>query len=90
MAVRNVHLGRPLTWQEESSMGEANVTGEASLVGHDISVRNVRFRTEDSGTVDLRNVERHGQIEAREDGGRIQIDERRAATASRAPQVSVQ
>ncbi len=74
MDVRHVHLGRPLTWQDEGSMGEANVTGEAMLVGHDVSVRNVRFRTEDNGTVDLRNVERRGRIEAREDGGRIQID----------------
>jgi len=75
MDVRHVHLGRPLSWQDEGSMGEANVTGEAAFVGHDISVRNVRFRTEDNGTVDLRNVERHGRIEVREDGGRIQIGE---------------
>jgi hypothetical protein len=75
MDVRRVHLGRPLSWQDEGSMGEANVTGEATLVGQDISVRNVRFRTEDNGSVVLRNIERHGQIEVREDGGRIQIDE---------------
>lgn len=75
MDVRHVHLGRPLTWQDEGSMGEANVTGEATLVGHNISVSNVRFRTEDSGTVDLHNVERHGQVQVREDGGRIQIAE---------------
>ncbi len=60
MGVRHVHLGRLLTWQDEGSMREANVTGEAALVGHDISIRNVRFRTEDSGTVVLRNIERHG------------------------------
>ena len=74
MDVRHVHLGRPLTWQDAGSMGEANVTGKATLVGHDVSIRNVRFRTEDGGTVVLRNVERHGQVEVREDGGRIQID----------------
>jgi hypothetical protein len=81
MDVRHVHLGRPLTWQDEGSTGEANITGEATLVGRDISVRNVRFRTEDHGSVDLRNVDRHGQIEAREEGGKIQIDERRSTAA---------
>jgi hypothetical protein len=75
MNIRHVHLGRPLTWQDEGSMGEANVTGEAALVGDDISVRKVRFRSEENGTVVLRNVVRHGRVEVREDGGTIQIDD---------------
>jgi hypothetical protein len=73
MNLHHVHLGRPLAWQDEGSMGEANVTGKATLVGHDISVRNVRFRTEGSGTVVLRDIDRHGRIVVREDGGRIRI-----------------
>jgi hypothetical protein len=75
MDVRHVHLGRPLTWQDEDSIGEANVTGQAVLTGRDISVKNVRFRTEDKGSVDLRNVQAYGRIEAREDGGRVRVDE---------------
>ena len=51
MEIRGVHLGRPLNWQDEGAIGEANVADEAALIGYDVSVRNVRFRTEGSGRV---------------------------------------
>jgi hypothetical protein len=74
MEVRNVHLGRPLTWREETSIGEANVTEGAVLAGRDISVKNVRFRTEGSGKVDLQNVDRHGKLEIKQEGGSIEVE----------------
>jgi hypothetical protein len=86
MDIRDVHLGRPLDWQDEASFGEANVIDEAALIGYDVSVRNVRFRTEGSGRVVLRGVLSHGRIEVREDGGKIEIDQSESASADeRAP-----
>jgi hypothetical protein len=74
--LQHVHLGRPLAWQGGNEMGEANVTGSARLTGRDVSVRNVRFRTEENGTVDLRNVARDGKIETIGDRNSLEIDAR--------------
>jgi hypothetical protein len=75
LELHHVHLGRPLAWQGEKEMGEATVKGSALLTGDGLSVRNVRFRTEESGRVELRDVQRHGTIAVREDGGSISITE---------------
>ena len=72
----DVHFGRPLTWQPESNIGEANVKDRAVLIGRNLSVNNVRFRTEDTGRVDLEGVTQNGRLEIRDDGGSIQIEER--------------
>jgi hypothetical protein len=74
MEVQNVHMGRPLTWQGDGNIGEANVADEAILTGHDVSVRNVRFRTTEQGRVSLTRVEQHGELETRKEGGAIDID----------------
>ena len=75
MQVQHVHMGRPLTWQNESTIGEANVKANAKLTGSDISIKNVRFRTEDRGEVDLQEVEKHGKLETQQEGGRIHVSE---------------
>ena len=75
MDVRHVHLGRPLAWRDEKSIGEATIAGDARLTGGEISVRNVRFRTAENGRVVLTGVERHGRLEKRADGGPIRIEE---------------
>ena len=68
-------MGRPLTWQEENNIGEANVKDNAKLIGSDISIKNVRFRTEGSGQVDLQDIEQHGTLETKEEGGKIRVSE---------------
>lgn len=73
LTLEHVHLGRPLTWQDDGAIGEANVTGTSSLTGSDISVRGVRFHTRDQGSVRIRDVAKHGKIETRIDGGTISI-----------------
>ena len=75
MQVQHVHMGRPLTWQAENNIGEANVKGSARLHGENISVRNVRFRTEDKGQVDLNAIEKHGSLESKQEGGTIRVNE---------------
>jgi hypothetical protein len=74
MQLQNVHLGRPLAWKSEASLGEANVAGTARLTGDNLSVRNVRFRTRDDGQVTLTNVRQHGTVEQQIDGGGVQIE----------------
>ena len=75
LEVQNVHMGRPLTWQEENNIGEANVKDNARLVGRGISIKNVRFRTEGSGQVDLQDIEQLGTLETKEEGGKIRVSE---------------
>ncbi len=75
LEVRNVHFGRPLTWNGENELGEVSVSENARLTGDDLSVRNVRFRTTGSGHVDLARVRRHGQIQKQADGGPVNIEE---------------
>ncbi len=74
MEVHNVHLGRPLTWREENSIGEATIADNAKLIGDDITVKNVRFHTTDHGRVSLTGVERFGKMESRESGGPIHLE----------------
>jgi hypothetical protein len=74
MKVEHVHLGRPLGWKADGNIGEANVADEAILTGHDVSIRNVRFRTMDQGRVSLTRVEQYGELETRKEGGAIVID----------------
>ena len=73
MEVRHVHMGRPLSWQSEANIGEATIADEAQLTGHDITVRNVRFRTTGRGKVSLTKVEQHEQLQTQEEGGEIVI-----------------
>ncbi len=82
MEVHRVHMGRPLTWQDENSIGEANVKGEAKLFGSEISVKNVRFRTEEDGQVELSEIEKHGMLETNPGGGPITITEAAVGDAS--------
>ena len=67
-------MGRPLSWQAENSIGKANVKGTAKLHGDDITIRNVRFRTEDQGQGDLTGVEKRGSIQTKEEGGSIRLE----------------
>jgi hypothetical protein len=76
MEIHHVHMGRPLTWQAEKSVGEATIADNALLTGSDVSVRNVRFRTTDDGRVELTGVQQHGELEEREEGGKIVIERR--------------
>jgi hypothetical protein len=73
MEVRNVHMGRPLEWKSESSIGEATIADSAILTGGNITTRDVRFRTEDSGQVKLTAVTRHGQLIEQVKGGPISV-----------------
>jgi hypothetical protein len=71
MRLENVHLGRPLTWKSDGGMGEANVVGNALLVGKDLSVRNVRFHTREAGQVIIKGIDRKGKVDIREEGGKV-------------------
>jgi hypothetical protein len=82
LEIHNVHLGRPLAWRAEKSIGEATIGDDALLTGSNVSVRNVRFCTRDCGRVELTRVERLGLIEKREEGGPIQIQELPHGSAS--------
>ncbi len=75
LQVQNVHMGRPLTWQQENNIGEANVKDNAKLIGRGVSIKNVRFRTEGSGQVDLQDVQQHGTLETKAEGGKIRVSE---------------
>ena len=62
LIAESVHFGRPLTWKPEKNIGEANVIDEAQLIGRDISINNLRFRTEDKGTVVVEGYDRFGRL----------------------------
>lgn len=68
-----VHFGRPLTWQPEPSVGEANVTDNAQLIARRISINNMRFRTEDQGQVDVQGFTQTGTLKTTEDGGPVRL-----------------
>ena len=70
----NVHFGRPLRWQPENSIGEANVKDEAQLIATDISINNLRFRTEGKGEVRVRGYTQFGQLDTKQEGGSIRIE----------------
>jgi len=73
MTVEHVHLGRPLAWTDEATVGEANVVGNATLIGSDVSVRGVRFHTEGNGQVKINGLDKKGRIEIRQDGGEVEL-----------------
>jgi hypothetical protein len=75
LIANRVHFGRPMTWQPESSMGEANLKGNASLEATEISVNKVRFRTEGNAKVQINGVQRLGELMVSEEGGKIEINE---------------
>ena len=75
LIANRVHFGRPMTWQAENSMGEANLKGNASLEATDISVNKVRFRAEGNAKVQIKGVERLGELMVSEEGGKIEIRE---------------
>ena len=70
-----VHFGRPMTWQPENNLGEANLRDRASLRATNISVNRVRFRAEGESSVQIRDVEKLGELLISEEGGTIKVDE---------------
>lgn len=83
-----VHFGRPMTWQPENNIGEANVKDNASLEATDVSVNKVRFRAEDNAIVQIKGVEKLGELLTSEEGGKISVDERGTdLTATEKPKV---
>ncbi|TWU30666.1 family 43 glycosylhydrolase [Novipirellula artificiosorum] len=75
LIANQVHFGRPMTWQPENEIGEANVKGNASLEATNISVNRVRFRAEDKSHVKIDGVERLGELIVSEEGGKIEVNE---------------
>ena len=73
LIANNVHFGRPMTWQPEKSIGEANVKGEARLEAKNISINNMRFRTEDSDQVSVQGYTQVGTLETKAEGGAIEL-----------------
>ncbi len=73
LEVEHVHLGRPLNWQGENEVGEVNVSDQARFSGKQVSVRDVRFRTEQAGRVELSDVLQYGKLEKVEQGGPIRV-----------------
>lgn len=73
MRLENVHLGRPLTWTEQETMGEANVGENAILTGSEISVNRVVLHTRDKGSISLEGVRELGPIVKRLEGGAIEM-----------------
>jgi hypothetical protein len=74
MTLEHVHLGRPLTWTDDGAMGEANVIGNATLTGNDVSVRGVRFHTRDNGRVAITGLDRKGKTKIRQEGGEVELE----------------
>jgi hypothetical protein len=74
ITLENVHLGRPRTWQDEDAWGELNVGGKARLIGSNVGVRGVRFRTREDGSINLDSVDPVGKYETIEDGGAIHLN----------------
>ena len=87
LIAESVHFGRPLTWQPEKNIGEANVKGEAQLIGRDISINNLRFRTEDKGTVVVEGYDQFGTLETKEDGGSIRLEKQAKVSTTLRPKV---
>ncbi len=83
----NVHFGRPMTWQPEKSIGEANVKGEARLEAKNISINNMRFRTEDSGQVSLQGYTQVGTLETKAEGGAIELTKASLTSEKTKPKV---
>lgn len=83
LIANRVHFGRPMTWQPESNMGEANLKDNATLEAKDISVNKVRFRAEDNATVHVNGVERLGELLVSEEGGKIEVDYAGRTSANR-------
>lgn len=69
----NVHFGRPLAWQPENNVAEANVKDDAVLIAKRISTNKIRFRTEGKGRIFVQDHESHGTLEKKQSGGEILI-----------------
>gem|GEM_PF-717668 len=78
-----VHFGRPLTWQPEQNIGEANVKGSAHLVARDISTNNLRMRTEGSGRVEVSGLIRNGTLDTVAEGGPIELNKEASSGQAR-------
>ncbi len=75
LVLRNVHLGRPLSWQSETNeMGEINAADNAILTAEDVTMRNLILHTKDRAVMTIRASRTYGRIEKKEEGGAIQID----------------
>lgn len=72
--LENVHMGRPLTWTEQETMGEANVADNAILTGNHISTNRVVLHTRDKGQITLKNIKELGPIVKRLEGGSIRVN----------------
>lgn len=73
LIANRVHFGRPMTWQPENNIGEANVKGKATLQAENISVNKVRFRAEDDATISINGLDRLGELKLSEEGGKITL-----------------
>lgn len=80
--LNNVHLGRPLNWQEDKSKGEASINGTARLTGENIGIRNVTFHTRQKGTVSLKDVTPASTHDTQEEGGKVEVVKLPAAASS--------
>ncbi|WP_197231657.1 nucleoside hydrolase-like domain-containing protein [Novipirellula artificiosorum] len=75
LIANRVHFGRPMTWQPENNLGEANVKENATLQAKNISVNKVRFRAEGDATVYIDGLKKLGDLFVSEEGGRVEIVE---------------
>ena len=83
LIANNVHFGRPLNWQPEKNIGEANVKGNAELTAMNVSINNMRFRTEANGQVNVRGFTQAGTLETKEEGGAVTLTEKTLSSVSK-------
>ena len=74
MNLQNIHLGRPITWTSDGAVGEANITDNSKLTGHNVSIRDVRFHTRDKGQVSIKGIDKKGKVEVRKEGGDVELE----------------
>lgn len=73
LEANGVTIGRPLTWQPESELGELNLEDDASFVADRVTLHNVSVRTSDRATAKINNATRIGSLKLEGESDQIQL-----------------
>ena len=77
LVAEEVHFGRPLHWQPENNLGEANVKGDSKLIARNVSTNNLRIQTKENGTATFQVSKQFGSLEPMQKGKAIEIQKLR-------------
>lgn len=87
LLAEKVHFGRPLQWQPENNLGEANIKGNSKLIARHVSTNNLRIRTKDNGSATFQISNQVGSLESIENGKSIKIQKLIEGNSSTKPKV---